>query len=96
VCGPTLHGTCSPRERGALATIPNHPRTRPPSEYSNPCANKSAPHEIAGLPLERALALEVGNVYEVAVFQAERHTCESNYRLTLSNFSRRHSECSAL
>jgi fibro-slime domain-containing protein len=32
------------------------------------------------------LELVVGGVYEIAVFQAERHTTQSNYRLTLSNF----------
>ena len=37
--------------------------------------------------------LEVGSVYEIVVFQAERHTTESNYQLTLSNFVSVHSEC---
>jgi fibro-slime domain-containing protein len=37
--------------------------------------------------------LEVGKVYEVAVFQAERHTCQSNYRLTLGGFSQASSSC---
>jgi cysteine-rich repeat protein len=41
----------------------------------------------------QALNLEVGRVYEAVVFQAERHTCQSNYRLTLSGFSQNHSEC---
>lgn len=41
----------------------------------------------------RSLNLEVGKVYEVALFQAERHTCVSNYRLTLSGFTQRRSEC---
>jgi fibro-slime domain-containing protein len=37
--------------------------------------------------------LVVGNVYEVAVFQAERHTCQSNYRLTLGGFTQSSSAC---
>ncbi|ATB28432.1 lipoprotein [Melittangium boletus DSM 14713] len=41
------------------------------------------------------LGLQVGRVYEVAVFQAERHTTGSNYRLTLDNFLARRSECVA-
>ena len=31
--------------------------------------------------------LQLGSVYEIVVFQAERHTTESHYRLTLSNFT---------
>lgn len=37
--------------------------------------------------------LEVGHVYEVAVFHAERHTTQSNFRLTLSGFVTQTSEC---
>lgn len=37
--------------------------------------------------------LEVGKVYEVAVFHAERHTTESNFRLTLSGFVTQTSSC---
>ncbi|HEY2731056.1 MAG TPA: DUF4215 domain-containing protein [Polyangia bacterium] len=40
------------------------------------------------------LKLKVGSVYEIVVFQAERHTTESNYTLTLSNFSGIRSVCS--
>lgn len=43
-----------------------------------------------------ALNLEVGRVYEAVVFQAERHTCQSNYKLTLSNFAQRSSSCTTL
>jgi fibro-slime domain-containing protein len=39
------------------------------------------------------LGLAIGNVYEIVVFQAERHTTASNYRLTLSNFKGTHSVC---
>jgi hypothetical protein len=40
-----------------------------------------------------SLGLTIGSIYEIAVFQAERHTTESNYQLTLSNFSGSKSEC---
>ena len=30
--------------------------------------------------------IEKGKIYQIVVFQAERHTTESNYRLTLANF----------
>jgi len=41
------------------------------------------------------LGLQVGRIYEVVVFQAERHTTGSNYRLTLGNFGTRRTECVA-
>lgn len=37
--------------------------------------------------------LEVGKVYEIVVFQAERHTSKSQYQLTLSGFNVPRSEC---
>jgi cysteine-rich repeat protein len=37
--------------------------------------------------------LEVGKVYELAVFHAERHTNQSNFRLTLSGFVTQTSQC---
>lgn len=40
------------------------------------------------------LGLQIGSVYEIVVFQAERHTVESNYRLTLANFNASRSQCS--
>lgn len=40
-----------------------------------------------------ALALTLGGTYEVAVFQAERHTSKSSYRLTLSNFTSSRTVC---
>ena len=39
------------------------------------------------------LDLTVGGIYEAVVFQAERHTTRSQYRLTLSNFNRAPSVC---
>jgi fibro-slime domain-containing protein len=39
------------------------------------------------------LHLRLGGTYEVAVFQAERHTSISSYKLTLQGFNARHSRC---
>lgn len=39
------------------------------------------------------LGLTLGGTYEVAVFQAERHTTASSYRLTLQGFNAAHSAC---
>jgi fibro-slime domain-containing protein len=39
------------------------------------------------------LGLVKGSVYEIAVFQAERHTVDSHYQLTLSKFSGTKSAC---
>jgi fibro-slime domain-containing protein len=44
----------------------------------------------------RTLGLSDGNVYEVAVFQAERQTTCSSYKLTLSGFSAAPSDCRAV
>jgi fibro-slime domain-containing protein len=40
--------------------------------------------------------LEIGKVYEIVVFQAERHTTESNYTLTLSAFAATRSRCTSV
>ncbi len=54
------------------------------------CAGLSAATEdVEG----NKLNLQVGKVYEVAVFQAERHTCQSNYKLTLTGFNQVSSSC---
>lgn len=39
------------------------------------------------------LDLRIGGIYEAVVFQAERHTTRSQYRLTLTNFGRAPSVC---
>ncbi|WP_163999095.1 DUF4215 domain-containing protein [Pyxidicoccus caerfyrddinensis] len=41
------------------------------------------------------LGLQVGGIYEVVVFQAERRTSGSSYKLTLNNFVTRRTECTA-
>ena len=38
----------------------------------------------------------MGGIYEAVVFQAERHTTRSQYRLTLTNFNRAPSQCMAM
>jgi cysteine-rich repeat protein len=42
------------------------------------------------------LNLQVGNLYEVVVYQAERHTTESSYRLELGKFFKRTTTCEAV
>jgi len=37
--------------------------------------------------------LTVGNIYDIAVFQAERHVCGSSYKLTLGNFAMKRTVC---
>ena len=37
--------------------------------------------------------LTVGQIYEIAVFQAERHTCGSSYKLTIGAFVRKTTVC---
>jgi fibro-slime domain-containing protein len=39
--------------------------------------------------------LTVGRVYEIVVFQAERHVNQSSYKLTLGQFNRTHTVCEA-
>jgi fibro-slime domain-containing protein len=42
-----------------------------------------------------AFGLTVGKVYEIVVFQAERHVVRSSYKLTLGQFNRTHTVCTA-
>jgi len=52
-----------------------------------------------GITLDAATAVQfgltVGNVYEIAIFQAERHVCNSSYKLTLGKFDRKRTVCAA-
>jgi fibro-slime domain-containing protein len=43
-----------------------------------------------------AWGLTDGNVYEIAIFQAERNTCDSNYWLTLQGFNTSKSVCESI
>ena len=55
-----------------------------------------APHErLQGMVAinEAAFGLTPGNIYEIAVFHADRHPRESNYQLTLSGFATQNSLC---
>jgi fibro-slime domain-containing protein len=45
------------------------------------------------VPTSSPIGLVVGNTYEIAVFQAERNTTGSNYKLTLQGFNRKISSC---
>jgi fibro-slime domain-containing protein len=40
--------------------------------------------------------MKVGNIYEIIVFQAERHITNSNYRLTISGFNAPRSTCKSV
>jgi fibro-slime domain-containing protein len=54
-----------------------------------------APHErlMGTVTIDTTLGLEVGRIYEIAVFHADRHPRESNYQLTLSGFATTKSVC---
>ncbi|MDX2055712.1 MAG: DUF4215 domain-containing protein [Polyangiaceae bacterium] len=56
-------------------------------------ASTSGDAETFGYFDAQALGLTVGGVYEVVVFQAERHTTASQYKLTLENFLSAKSVC---
>ncbi|WP_082282799.1 DUF4215 domain-containing protein [Myxococcus hansupus] len=51
---------------------------------------------LAAVPTAERLGLRIGGIYEVALFQAERHTSGSSYRLSLARFSTARTECVAL
>jgi fibro-slime domain-containing protein len=55
----------------------------------SPCAGGGARRTVN-------LGLQVGSVYEMVVFQAERRTDASNYQLTLSNFSGTRTSCKSV
>jgi fibro-slime domain-containing protein len=42
------------------------------------------------------LGLTMGGIYEVAMFQAERNECGSNFKVTLKNFNRPKSTCASV
>lgn len=42
------------------------------------------------------LGLQVGGIYEIVMFQAERNQCESNFRVTLRDFDQPRSECASV
>jgi fibro-slime domain-containing protein len=48
---------------------------------------------LSNASVASSLGLVKGKIYEVVVFQAERHTSASSYRLTLTNFETQRTEC---
>lgn len=57
------------------------------------CDLLSSTNENCGNRRDVNLGLELGKVYEIVVFQAERHTTGSSYKLTLSGFTSQRSVC---
>ena len=57
------------------------------------CDLRSSTNVNCNNPIVVDLGLELGKVYEIVVFQAERHTTQSSYKLTLSNFTNERSVC---
>jgi fibro-slime domain-containing protein len=49
--------------------------------------------DLSNATVATNLGLTIGGVYEAIVFQAERHTSRSQYRLTLTNFNQTPSTC---
>ena len=43
--------------------------------------------DLSNVAIATALGITNGEIYEVAIFQAERHTTNSNYILTLTEFT---------
>ncbi|HVZ71600.1 MAG TPA: DUF4215 domain-containing protein [Polyangia bacterium] len=60
--------------------------------YPSPACTATATGPGAG-GRDVDLGLKIGSVYEIAVFQAERYTSESNYQLTMSGFTGEKSQC---
>jgi fibro-slime domain-containing protein len=59
-----------------------------------PCAEADPTKPVYGHQIVHPVAgLSDGKIYEIAVFQAERNTCASNYKLTLTNFLAAKSTC---
>ncbi len=58
------------------------------------------PREVDSVTLDDALAselgLEVGRIYEIALFHAERHIVESNFKLTIGGFVSAETTCETL
>jgi fibro-slime domain-containing protein len=60
-------------------------------------ATYTRPHNGGGTDSDKVtLGLTNNSIYEITVFQAERNTCESNYRLSLQNFNLKKSVCTPI
>jgi fibro-slime domain-containing protein len=69
--------------------------------HGNSCVESDNGHDdVPGttctLDTDTNLVMQIGNIYEIVVFQAERHTSNSNYWLTLTNFLAGKSTCSSV
>lgn len=54
-----------------------------------------SPNAVPPVP-PQPVGLVVGGMYEFAVFQAERHTTQSNYKLTLNGFIKEKTQCTPI
>lgn len=65
----------------------------PSSGVGSICNNNTTAAVTCDTPVMQDFGLEIGKVYEIVVFQAERHTTRSNYTLTVSAFKADRSTC---
>jgi fibro-slime domain-containing protein len=78
----------------------NGPTTRlcvddtPPACAGQPVCDTPPPPNCT--TVANGFGLVAGNIYEIAVFQAERHVTGSNYKLTLSGFNAPKSVCQSV
>ena len=63
----------------------------PPACAGQPVCDTPAPANCT--PVPGGFGLVPGNIYEIIVFQAERHVVASNYKLTLRGFNAPKSDC---
>ena len=79
---------------GGIHTAVQGVLTLPNGSGSVAVSNTWPADQITNLPVSTVnLGLQSGNVYEIAVFQAERQTTGSSYQLSLSGFNAAHSVC---
>jgi fibro-slime domain-containing protein len=83
-----IHGA----EDGCFTLTPNG------SGFGNACTPPAGqpPDLYSHQEIHPVTGLVDGKIYEIAVFQAERNTCASNYKLTLSNFLASKSTCKSV
>jgi fibro-slime domain-containing protein len=60
------------------------------------CLGSAPPCSPADIATTASLGLTVGGMYEIALFQAERHTTQSNYKLTLTGFVHAITQCQSV
>ena len=79
-----IHGA----EEGCFTLTPNG------AGVGNACTGTTS--DLSHQQVHAVTGLVDGKIYEIAVFQAERNTCASNYKLTLSNFLASKSTCKSV